>query len=216
MRRRKNNRTRLVLILLLLFAVGLTILVRIRLFPLIQDMAVSRVTSEAINVINDAIDKQIQADSVDYDNMVMLEKDANGNVTALKTNMSEINRLKTHVLSLINDEIMSMGANQIGVPIGNLLMPEFFSGRGFYLPVKVLSIRSANAEFQNYFSQAGINQTLHQIILNVNTTMTILTPAGTESVTASSQVVVAETVIVGTVPNSYVSLDTGKGKDETN
>ena len=214
MHRKKRNRIRLFWLILALVVLAVFLVIRIRLFPLVRDMAVSRVTNEASNVINYAIDEQIKNGSVDYDNMVLLEKDATGNVTALKTNMGEVNRLKTQVLDIVNEEILDLAVDQIGVPIGNLVMPEFFSGRGFYLPVKVISIRSSDAEFQNQFSQAGINQTLHQILMNVGITMTVLTPAGTENITITSQVVIAETVIVGNVPNSYVTLDTGKSESE--
>ena len=214
MRRRKRRRGLLILLLALLMVIAMAAVIRIRLFPLVQDMAISRVTNEASNIINFAVDQQIKTGQIDYDNMVLLEKDSGGNVTALKTNMSEVNRLKTQVLDLVNDEILDLAVDQIGVPVGNLVMPAFFAGRGFYLPVKVLSIRSSDADFQNLFSQAGINQTLHQILMNVGITMTILTPAGTETVTTTSQVVIAETVIVGNVPNSYVSLETGTMDEE--
>ena len=214
MHRKKRNRFRLFWLILALVILAVFLVIRIRLFPLVRDMAVSRVTNEASNVINFAIDEQIKNGSVDYDNMVLLEKDATGNVTALKTNMNEVNRLKTQVLDIVNEEILDLAVDQIGVPIGNLVMPKFFSGRGFYLPVKVISIRSSDAEFQNQFSQAGINQTLHQILMNVGITMSVLTPAGTENVTITSQVVIAETVIVGNVPNSYVTLDTGKSESD--
>ena len=214
MRRRKKRRGQLILLLALLMIIALAAVIRIRLFPLVRDMAISRVTNEASNIINFAVDQQIKTGQIDYDNMVFLEKDSGGNVTALKTNMSEVNRLKTQVLNLVNDEILDLAVDQIGVPVGNLVMPAFFAGRGFALPVKVLSIRSSDADFQNLFSQAGINQTLHQILMNVGITMTILSPAGTETVTTTSQVVIAETVIVGNVPNSYVSLETGAVDEE--
>ena len=72
--------------------------------------------------------------------------------------------------------------------------------------MRVLSISSSDADFTNDFSEAGINQTAHRIIMDVSITMTILTPVGAESVTVTSGVVVAETVIVGQVPNSYVNV----------
>ena len=72
--------------------------------------------------------------------------------------------------------------------------------------MKVMSISSSDADFRNLFAEAGINQTSHQIMMDVHITMTILTPVGAESVEATSAVVVAETVIVGNVPQSYVNV----------
>lgn len=207
---KKRGRIRKPMALLLAIAVILAalMLVRFRLFPLAEDLAVTKITNQTSNLINDAIDQQIRTGAVDYSNMVILEKDEQGNVTALKTNIGEMNALKTKILDTVNQEIMQLDVEEISVPLGNLLLPAFFSGRGPYLPVKVLSVRSSDATFENQFSQAGINQTLHQILMTVTIEMTVVTPAGTALVDTSSQVVVAETVIVGNVPNSYLSMNT--------
>ncbi len=205
--RKIRLRRRWMVILLLLALLVPAAVMRMRLFPMVEELAVTRVTNQTARLINDAIDAQIRDGVVDYSNMVLLEKDDTGAVTALKTNISEMNALKTRILDTVNEEILQLNVEEIGVPIGNLLVPALFSGRGPYLPVKVLTVRSSEAAFSNQFTQAGINQTLHQIIMTITIDMTIVTPAGTEQVDTSSQVVVAETVIVGTVPESYLAID---------
>ncbi len=205
--RKIRLRRRWMVILLLLALLVPAAVMRMRLFPMVEELAVTRVTNQTARLINDAIDTQIRDGVVDYSNMVLLEKDDTGAVTALKTNISEMNALKTRILDTVNEEILQLNVEEIGVPIGNLLVPALFSGRGPYLPVKVLTVRSSEAAFSNQFTQAGINQTLHQIIMTITIDMTIVTPAGTEQVDTSSQVVVAETVIVGTVPESYLAID---------
>lgn len=208
MKKRRRIRKPMALLLAIAVILAALMLVRFRLFPLAEDLAVTKITNQTSNLINDAIDQQIRTGAVDYSNMVILEKDEQGNVTALKTNIGEMNALKTKILDTVNQEIMQLDVEEISVPLGNLLLPAFFSGRGPYLPVKVLSVRSSDATFENQFSQAGINQTLHQILMTVTIEMTVVTPAGTALVDTSSQVVVAETVIVGNVPNSYLSMNT--------
>ena len=205
--RKIRLRRRWMVILLLLALLVPAAVMRMRLFPMVEELAVTRVTNQTARLINDAIDAQIRDGVVDYSNMVLLEKDDTGAVTALKTNISEMNALKTRILDTVNEVILQLNVEEIGVPIGNLLVPTLFSGRGPYLPVKVLTVRSSEAAFSNQFTQAGINQTLHQIIMTITIDMTIVTPAGTEQVDTSSQVVVAETVIVGTVPESYLAID---------
>lgn len=208
MKKRRRIRRPMALLLAIAVVLAALMLVRFRLFPLAEDLAITKITNQTSNLINDAIDQQIRTGAVDYSNMVILEKDEQGNVTALKTNIGEMNALKTKILDTVNQEIMQLDVEEISVPLGNLLLSAFFSGRGPYLPVKVLSVRSSDATFENQFSQAGINQTLHQILMTVTIEMTVVTPAGTALVDTSSQVVVAETVIVGNVPNSYLSMNT--------
>ena len=118
--------------------------------------------------------------------------------------MSEVNRLKTAILNLINDEILALDTADIGIPVGSLILPEFFSGRGPHIPVHILSIRNSDATFKSYFTEAGINQTLQQLTMEVCVDVSVLVFGKTESFTVSSQVVVAETVIVGQVPNTFL------------
>lgn len=193
---------RLFFLLLVLAAVCL-ILFRIKYNDAIRSLAETQVRNTTSDLINDSIDKQIELGNVQYDRMVYFEKDLDGRVTALKTNMSEVNRLKTDILNLINNEILSLSTDDLGIPAGNLFLPEIFSGRGPEIPIQILSIRNSDASFSSFFSEAGINQTLQQINMHVSVDVTVLVLGQTNSFTVSSQVIVAETIIVGNVPNTY-------------
>lgn len=173
----------------------------------IRELAETQVRNSTSDLINDAIDRQIDNGHIQYDRIVYFEKDLNGRITALKTNMSEVNRLKTEILNLINDEILAIDTTDIGVPIGSLFLPEFFSGKGPAIPVHILSIRNSDGAFTSNFTEAGINQTLQQLIMQVSVDVSVLVLGETCSFTVSSQVVVAETIIVGQVPDTL--LQTG-------
>lgn len=170
-------------------------------------MAHTQVINATSDLINDAIDAQILSGDIQYDRIVYFEKDLNGRITALKTNMSEVNRLKTGILNLINDEILALDSSSLGIPIGSLILPEMFSGKGFLIPIQIISIRNSDGSFSSSFSQAGINQTLHQLSMHVCVDISVLVLGRAESFTVNSQVVVAETVIVGDVPDTF--LQTG-------
>lgn len=182
-------------------------LFRNRYYSVVLELAQTQVKNVTSDLINDAIDRQIEDGNIQYDRIVYFEKDLEGRITALKTNMSEVNRLKTDVLNLINDEILAIGTDTIGIPLGNFFLPELLAGKGPSIPVHILSIRNSDANFSSDFSQAGINQTLQQLNMNVVVDVAILVLGKTDSFTVSSQVVVAETIIVGQVPQTY--LQTG-------
>ena len=164
----------------------------------------TQVKNATSDLLNDAIDRQIDAGDIHYDRMVYFEKDLDGRITALKTNMSEVNRLKTSVLNRINNDVLTMDTSQLGVPLGSLILPEFLSGKGPDIPVKILAIRNSEASFNSNFTQAGINQTLHQIIMELSVDVTVLVLGETNSFTVVSHVVVAETIIVGQVPDTFL------------
>ena len=195
--------------LFLLFVILLMIFMVLRgkYRTVIRDLAETQVKNTTSDLTNDAIAKQIAAGNIQYDRIVYFEKDLDGRITALKTNMTEINRLKTDILNIINDEILTLDTSDIGIPLGSLFLPEFLSGKGPAIPVHILSIRNSDANFVSDFTQAGINQTLHQLTMEVSVDVAVLVLGETSSFTINSEVVVAETVIVGEVPQTY--LNTG-------
>ena len=118
---------------------------------IIEDLAQTQVKNSTSDLTNDAIARQIASDDIQYDRIVFFEKDLDGRITALKTNMSEVNRLKTDILDIINDEILALDHSDIGIPLGSLFFPEILSGKGPAIPVNILSIRNSDANFVSHF-----------------------------------------------------------------
>ena len=174
---------------------------------IISSLAQTQVKNATSDLINDAIDRQITNGTIHYDRMVYFEKDLDGKITALKTNMSEVNRFKTDLLNIINDEILAMDSDHLGIPLGSFILPELFAGKGPTIPIHILTIRNSDAVFSSDFSQAGINQTLQRLNMQVSIDVSVLILGKVSDFTITSQVVVAETVIVGQVPEMF--LQTG-------
>lgn len=202
--RRKLRILRNSLVFILLVCIVGFCMLRSQYRLVIRDLAQTSVRNTTSDLANDAIARQIEDGSIQYDRIVYFEKDLNGRITALKTNIGEINRLKTDIINIVNSKILALDASDIGIPLGSLLLPEFFSGKGPVIPVHILAIRNSEASFSSNFSQAGINQTLHQLIMQVDVDAAILVLGETSSFSVSSQVVIAETVIVGDVPNTFI------------
>ncbi|MBR4864667.1 MAG: sporulation protein YunB [Oscillospiraceae bacterium] len=195
------------LIILLALAIVAFFFFRYQYRHTIGGLAQTQVKNATSDLINDAIDKQIETGNVQYDRIVYFEKDLDGRITALKTNMSEVNRLKTDILNIINDDILALDSSDLGIPMGSFVLPEFLAGKGPVIPVHILSIRNSEASFTSDFKEAGINQVMHQIHMDVSVDVAVLVLGKTDYFTISSQVVIAETVIVGSVPDTL--LQTG-------
>lgn len=192
------------------------LMLRSRYREVIRDLAQTQVKNTTSDLTNDAIAKQIAQGVIRYDRIVFFEKDLDGRITALKTNMSEVNRLKTDILNLINDEILALDTSDIGIPLGSIFLPELLSGKGPAIPVHILAIRNSDATFSSSFSQAGINQTLHRLNMNVSVDVAVLVLGQTSSFTVDSQVVVAETIIVGNVPSTFLQTGGNYGSERQN
>lgn len=202
--RRKLRQLRRWLVFLTVLVIVCFLALRIQYRGVIQELAETCVKNSTSDLTNEAIGEQIAAGNIQYDRIVYFEKDLNGRITALKTNIGEVNRLKTDILRIINGRILALDTTDIGIPLGSLFLPELLSGKGPRIPVEILSIRNSEAGFTSHFEQAGINQTLHQLVMEVTVDVSVLVLGETGSFTVASEVVVAETVIVGDVPETFI------------
>ncbi len=206
MSRRKRRRRRIILIGLLLILTGLILLVELHLSPYIRELARNQAVNAASNAITDAVGEMLRRGDTDFSRVIVLEKDVQGQITALRTDMTQVERLKVEVLGILGNLIAEINTQQLGIPLGNLLLPDLLAGTGPVLPVKAVSLTMSNADFFSDFTEAGINQTLQTLKVKFTISLTILTTVGYETVDVDSDVMVAQTVIVGTVPETYVNL----------
>ena len=162
---RRRRRARRYLALLAALALLVALFYRFRLTPLIKELAVTEVENQASDVISDAVGAQIADGSIDYNKIITLEKNADGQITALKTNMAQVNQLRREILAQVNQRILDLDVYALAVPFGSVIAPGLLSGLGPRLPIHVTSVNNASADFTSSFSEAGINQTLHQILM---------------------------------------------------
>ncbi len=194
---------------MLLFAFLATFLM-LRLRPMIRPMAVARAKSTATRAINNAVDQALSMDSISYESLIILEKDSENRVTALKTNTAQINKLKAELTSVITEQISQIDQTKISIPIGSVIGGELLSGFGPRISITLLPVGYAETDIINTFSDAGINQTIHQILLDVTVTIGIVMPAYTEYATVSTSIILGESVLLGNVPDNYTNVATNE------
>ena len=205
-----DRRTLLHLLLLLavMFSLLLIIGAALRLKPLLERMAVSRVSNSVTQVVGDAVEQAVSSGDIRYSQLVSFEKDRQGRVTALHSNMAACNRLQSAILNEIVQGIGEVSSQELSIPLGNLTGSALLAGRGPRIHVRMESMGSSTARFENEFISAGINQTRHLIVLHVDVYVTILLPGFTTATKVSNAITVAETVVVGTVPETYTYFTT--------
>ncbi len=211
MRKRKKMsfKTKFIIILLIFFLAFTAAYSAFesRLSRLVSEIAENTVNSKAAIIISTAIYDEIERDDISYDKLVSFEKDDSGRITALKTNIIEVNRLKSKIAVEILSELEKMNTAELEIPLGTVIGGELFSGRGPGIKINVLPIGSVETEIENQISSAGINQSRHQIMMRVNAEVAVITAMSSVTTNVSSYICIAETVIVGDVPNSYTNVD---------
>ena len=214
MRRRKllSGKKRALLLALILLAVllALTVVAMTHLKPVLTSLATARVSNTVNGIVTAAVNETIYSGGVDYDQLISFEKDNEGRITAVKSNMAEFNRLQTAILVDILEKLSEVSTKDLSIPVGTLTGSPLLAGRGPLIRVRMQSVGSSSAHFENAFTSAGINQTKHQIYLVVDVYVSILLPGFSTVTKVSSTYTVAETVIVGSVPDNYTYFSNGE------
>lgn len=196
----------LLVLALALVAVAVTLLCNLR--PVMTSMATARVSNTVNRIVMAAVDEAVASGQIDYSRFVSFEKDDAGHITALRSNVAEVNRMQSQIADEILQRLSEISTSELRIPLGTLTGSALLAGRGPKLTVRMQAVGSAVAAFRNQFAAAGINQTRHQIFLDVDVNMSILLPGLTTSTKVSNEIAVAETVIVGTVPENYTYFST--------
>ena len=187
----------------------------LQLRPVLEAMAVAKVKNVVAQTLDAAVAAEISARGVTYGDLITIERDGSGSITALTSDMTAMNELRTGILTAVLTAVEELDPDRLSIPVGNLTGVSFFSGKGFSLPVEITAAGSAHGVFQSQFTGAGINQTRHQLSLEVTAELEILLPGGDVEMEVGAQVPVAETVIVGQVPDTYLGLSSGLGTLQT-
>lgn len=207
---RRNRRGGDGLIFSAILGIGLAVFliwtINRQLMPIVSSMATTKVSNAVTQELEKAVNDYISSQDLSYNDMISLEKDDTGAVTALTSNMVRLNSMRNTILNEVVSSIDKLDSAEISIPIGNITGISFLSGRGMTLPVQVISVGTARAAFDQVFTAVGINQTRHQIMLNVTVSVSILIPGDTITTNVSTQVCAAETVIVGGVPQTYLQV----------
>lgn len=208
----KKKKKKKIFVKLLIFLMILSLIffillkyAEVKIRPIISSMANSQARSLASRVVSEAIYEEIESDNITYDTLVSFEKDSLGSITALKTNIIMINKLKSRLAVVILNKLSNVDNLTLYIPLGNLVNGEFLSGRGPKIEVRLLPVGSVTTDISNVFTDAGINQTRHQILLDVRVVISVIMPFSMESTDIVTSICIAETVIVGTVPEMYLN-----------
>jgi len=191
----------------LLVAAGIIALLEAKLRPVVAEIAAAQAQNTMTAVVEGAVTADLAARQVSYGDFVSIQRDEGGAITALTTDMANMNLLRAELTSAILEALDGVDVSVIQVPLGSLFDLEPLWAKGPALKVQAMTVGTVRAEFDSQLSSAGVNQTLHRIWMEVEVPMTLLLPGGAVETSLHTRLCVAETVIVGQVPDTYLQLE---------
>lgn len=213
--RRRRPKTKAILIIPAVAILAVLIVSVVFFRSLTTQVAVSDAVDIVNSAVNNAVNCVISEGGYDFGYFVDLSKDDEGHVTAISGNMAHINDLSTAILDKVM-ESADDGTISIAIPLGNLLGINLLSGKGPDINVDIVMLTSSKTDFKSVVQSTGINQSEYQLMLEVTIDIDVLVPWGTESATTVTEVIIADTVIIGKVPETYFNMEKDNGRTEGN
>ena len=193
-----------VIVVLLLIAAFL--ILENNLSQVILDMAYADAYSLAVKVINSAV-ADVMHSGITYEDLITVHMNDKGQVTMLQANTVRMNDIATRTALQAQEKLQDAKNQEVHIPLGAAFGINFLAGSGPSIPVKILPVGAVSTQFITEFESAGINQTRHKILLSAKTTVRLVIPTGSKQVDLVSSISIAESIIVGEVPDSFVDVN---------
>ncbi len=203
---KRNRKRKLLIILATLAALGVTafFIIDASLKPLVLSIAEARLQAISFKAMNDAILQNID-EELQYDDLISIAMDYEGHPSMLQANTIRMNRIAAQTALSAQEYITEIGNQGIAIALGTIIGGPLFTGQGPNIHVQIVPAGSVESEFISEFSSAGINQTRHRINLRLTTSVRIVYSGGGQIVELSSETPIAESVIVGNVPGTFLT-----------
>lgn len=196
----------------LIVAVSVISLLETKLRPAVAEIASAQAQNTMTAVVENAVTADLAARQVSYGDFVTIQRDEGGAITALTTDMARMNLLRAELTAAILEALEGVDVSDVQVPLGSLFDLEPLWAKGPAIKAKSMTVGTVRTEFDSQLTSAGVNQTLHRIWLEVDIPMKLLLPGGEVETRLHTRLCVAETVIVGQVPDTYLQLEAGAVK----
>ena len=194
---RKNK---LFLVLLILTVIFIFADSRIR--PQVVTLARYKVQSLVSQAANQAIIEQMELSPLSYGDLITVQRNEAGEITLLSYNALEVNRLKSQITSTVISKVQMMEKADIYIPLGSLTNLDILNNKGPLLHFVVTPTAYVETDIESEFETTGINQICHRIFIILKMSASALIPNYSTDVNFSTRVCVAQTIIVGKVPEN--------------
>ncbi len=207
--RRSRRRCPVILRLMALLSVASVVLLfaaDAKMRPILSKLAHDEANYNVTNIMNKAFSETLSNQSISYGELVSVSRDSMGRVTSVEANPQTVNRIVTYTVNSIYEKISENITVRCGISIGSLTGLALLQSKGFEIPVVSQMSRYVNYKIISSFTDAGINQTLHSIYLSITSNMFTYIPGEKMNQTATVEFLLAQTVIVGDVPDAYTGV----------
>lgn len=189
--------------------IGLGLIADMSFRPVVETVNYNECHSAVSDMINRSIAAELEREDIDYSRLVDLTRDSEGSVCSIESNAMNINRLKNNIADRLERELDRMSGIDIMIPVGTLTGIQLLHGRGFMIGMTVAPVGYAQTTIISEFTEMGLNQTRHRIVIRIDVETDAVIPGFSTRVPVTASIVAAETIIVGKIPDAYTHVVAG-------
>jgi len=177
--------------------------------PTVIAVADAEMRTKAMEIVNKSILDEYSK-SFNYDEIIHIEKDNNNNIVMLKADTLKMNKIAVDVALQAQNEIKKLGNVGIKIPMGYIFRNNILANLGPSVTIKMQPIGFVETKYLSEFESAGINQTRHKVYVQLITKIRVIIPSRSNDIEVKNEVPIAETIIVGKIPETFMNLDLQK------
>ncbi len=203
-KRRNPKKWLLTVPAVLMIVATIFLLIDAKVRPMVRTLAVNQAKVLAVSAIDDEV-AAMMAEMGEGD-FLTISRDGDGRVISVESDSVRMNQVKSQINLAVTERLQSMGEQEIVIPSGSLSGIAMLYGKGAEIHVTLTMTGHSTANITEDFTSGGINQTLHRVLLNISAEVYIALPGYHQSEQISTDFVLSQTVIVGTVPGVYAGI----------
>ncbi|NLJ76528.1 MAG: sporulation protein YunB [Peptococcaceae bacterium] len=208
-RRRQKGKTVVGIVFINIIVIGLILLADLTLRQTFFNIAEIRAVQLATEAANEALQQKVTDENLQYQDFVLIHKDSEGHIVLMQANTIKVNQFAAGTTLAIQKALEDLRWQSFGIPVGQILGAPLLANLGPRLKYNIMPAGTVRVNVVDKFETAGINQTRHAIYLNFDTNVRIVIPSKGGEAEIAMQVPLVESIIVGGVPNTFVSVQGG-------
>ena len=178
-----------------------------KILPLVLASTDLRIKTAINNAIHTEVHHIIRAREVSASDFYIQSLDSNGKGNMLSVNTVLVNDICNAAAMAISERLSVMDPERISVPIGMALGLDTLANLGPRFSFSLRPTGNALVDYGSSFEAVGINQTHFEVWLTVVSTVRIINPVQSSTITISRDISLVDTIITGTVPETYLNID---------
>lgn len=208
-RRRRKRKTVISIAFINIIVIGAVLMADLALRDTFFNIASVRAVQIATESANRALQQKVADENIQYQDFILIHKDSDGHIVLMQANTVKVNKFASDTTLAVQKALEDLRWQSFGIPLGQILGVPLFANMGPRIKYSILPVGSVRVNVVDKFETAGINQTRHSIYLNFDTNVRIVIPSKGGEAVVGMQVPLVDSIIVGNVPSTFVSMPGG-------